>query len=897
MSILSNKWSPYVKNSGGRSRTKSGRRFALEELESRVVLSNYYVSPTGNNSAAGTASAPWLTLQSAVSHLQPGDTLNVEAGSYAGFMVGWDPAGTSVYGTIAGTAGHPITIQADPAAVPGSVIVNSRCSQAAVGIDLEPGCDYITIKGFTVDGAGSTITTVANRGYGIKITGSNDQVIGNTVKNLIGAAIAGIHDNGGNNALIQGNTITGVQSGGDSAKGHGIYVANATGVQITGNTIHDNAYIGIHINGDPNVVSNALISGNLIYNNGGNGINADGLQNSVVENNLIYGYQNYGIALYQIDSSGGSKNNVIVNNTIASPATNAAAAIRILDAGTGNAILNNILLGGGGITYRVSADSLPGLISDYNVVGALDQSEDTGATETLAQWQTQTGQDAHSFVASPSQLFANAASNDYHLSSSSSAIDVGTSTNVPATDLDGNPRPSGKGYDIGACEYQSAAATTPPTVTGETPAPNATGVPSTTTVTATFNKSIQAGTLSFVLTGPNTTAIPATVSYNDTTHMATLTPSAALAASTTYRATVSGAKDAVGSTMAGPFSWSFTTAAPATTPTVTGETPAPNATGVPSTTTVTATFNKSIQAGTLSFVLTGPNTTAVPATVSYNDATHTAMLTPSAALAAGKTYTATVSGAKDAANGTMAAPCSWSFTTASASSDPLCLWSSTAKPVNASDPDTNQVELGVKFRSDVAGSITGIRFYKGSGNTGTHVAHLWSSTGQLLASATFTGETVSGWQQVNFAQPVPIAANTIYVASYYAPAGHYADDTGYFTSGYNSGPLHVPASGGVYAYGSGGGFPTQTWNASNYWVDLVLTTSASSPVSSSSKVATSSAIIMSSSAVPPTTVMPSVSSQSSNVNPAPAAMDQIFTSSGSLHLSNIPAPRRKVRQA
>ena len=130
-------------------------------------------------------------------------------------------------------------------------------------------------------------------------------------------------------------------------------------------------------------------------------------------------------------------------------------------------------MGGGGITYRVSADSLPGLISDYNVVGALDQSEDTGATETLAQWQAQTGLDAHSFVASPSQLFANAASNDYHLSSTSPAIGAGTSTDAPATDLDGNSRPSGTGYDIGAYEYQSGtiAPAVPATPTNLTATP------------------------------------------------------------------------------------------------------------------------------------------------------------------------------------------------------------------------------------------------------------------------------------------------------------------------------------------------------------------------------------------------------------------------------------------
>ena len=66
----------------------------------------------------------------------------------------------------------------------------------------------------------------------------------------------------------------------------------------------------------------------------------------------------------------------------------------------------------------------------------------------------------------------------------------------------------------------------------------------------------------------------------------------------------------------------------------------------------------------------------------------------------------------------------------------------------------NAVNLGVKFQSDVAGYITGIRFYKGPSNTGTHVGHLWTASGALLATATFTNETASGWQQVNFANPV-----------------------------------------------------------------------------------------------------------------------------------------------
>ena len=211
------------------------------------------------------------------------------------------------------------------------------------------------------------------------------------------------------------------------------------------------------------------------------------------------------------------------------------------------------------------------------------------------------------------------------------------------------------------------------------------------------------------------------------------------------------------------------------------------------------------------------------------------------------------------------------------------LWSSTAAPYVASDPDTSAVELGVKFTSDKAGSITGIRFYKGSGNGGTHVGHLWTASGTLLATATFTGETASGWQQVNFATPVAIAANTTYVASYDAPAGHYADDTGSFASGYNSGPLHVPADGGVYAYGTGGGFPTQVWQSSNYWVDVVLSTGTSptAAVSASPMTATTSAISGSSPTVGSSTATGSTPSQPNGVYLSPGAVDQVLASPSS----------------
>ena len=289
------------------------------------------------------------------------------------------------------------------------------------------------------------------------------------------------------------------------------------------------------------------------------------------------------------------------------------------------------------------------------------------------------------------------------------------------------------------------------------------------------------------------------------------------------------------------------------TPAVISTTPAAGSTEVStSSPNITATFNEAVQSGSISFVLTDSGGNTVPTSLSYNTTTNTATFTPTVALTGGKTYTATVSGAQDLANDVMSAPYSWTFTTVSSTSSNATIWSSTAAPANPSANDSGSVELGVKFYSDVSGFITGVRFYKGSGNTGTHVGHLWTSTGTLLATATFTGETASGWQQVNFATPVAITAGTTYVASYLAPQGHYAADGGYFaSSGVDNGVLHALSNStgggdGVYLYTTSGGYPSNSYNSTNYWVDVVFSTTvtpaviSTTPAAGSTEVSTSS---------------------------------------------------------
>jgi methionine-rich copper-binding protein CopC len=321
--------------------------------------------------------------------------------------------------------------------------------------------------------------------------------------------------------------------------------------------------------------------------------------------------------------------------------------------------------------------------------------------------------------------------------------------------------------------------------------------------------------------------------YDAASQKATFTPSSPLSASTTYTASVSGATDGAGNTMDA-LTWTFTTAASApsdtTPPTVTAKTPSAGATGVAPSTAVSVTFSEALQPGTAGLTLSAPGG-GVTGDLAYDATARKVTFAPAAALTASTTYTASVSGAKDTAGNAMT-PLSWTFTTAAASSSscPCTIWPSTATPATSADPDPAGVEVGVKFQASQNGTVTGIRFYKGAGNTGTHKGSIWSRTGTRLGTATFSAESASGWQQATFATPITVTAGTTYVASYFAPAGHYSLTEGYFSAATTRGPLTALKDGtdggnGVYRYGSTSAFPTSSYSASNYWVDVVLATS------------------------------------------------------------------------
>jgi chitodextrinase len=258
--------------------------------------------------------------------------------------------------------------------------------------------------------------------------------------------------------------------------------------------------------------------------------------------------------------------------------------------------------------------------------------------------------------------------------------------------------------------------TTPPVVSATSPSNAANGVATNASVSATFSKAMTNSTLtpaSFTL-APTTGggAVVGTVRVSGDT--ATFTPTAALAASTSYTATIaSSVTDASGNALGANFTWSFTTAAaPDTTPpTVTSTSPVSGAAGVALNAAVSATFSKAMTNATLttaSVLLATSGGTAVAGTVNVN--ANTVTFTPSAALSGSTPYTATITtAAKDASGNALAANYTWSFTTGAA---PDTTPPPTPTGLTATAVSSSQINLSWTASTDNV-AVTGYRVYRG----------------------------------------------------------------------------------------------------------------------------------------------------------------------------------------
>jgi hypothetical protein len=397
----------------------------------------YYVAPGGVDGGAGTDAAPWATLQFAADNVAAGDSVIVRAGNYAGFHL-----------QTSGTPDAPICFLAEF-----GVQITADNPSTPDGINIEDwsgtGIHDVEIVGFTVNNRTRT---------GIRVVGTDTSFAHHiTIRanscdaNGRWGILTGFVDD----MLIKDNTCTG------SVAEHGIYFGNSGDyVTIRNNTCAHNHGCGIHMNGDASlgddgIISGALVEDNTVFDNGtggGSGINCDGVQHSTIRNNLLYGNHASGISLYQIDGGAGAIDNAVLHNTVLM-AADGRWCLNLQDNSTGALVFNNVFFNDhawrGSIT--LGAYPLAGFTSDYNAV--MDRlTPDDSQVLTLAQWQMATGQDMHSFVATPAQMFTNPAGNDYTPALLGPLRDSAYAPYAPALDIAGTQRPQHNGCDVGAYE-------------------------------------------------------------------------------------------------------------------------------------------------------------------------------------------------------------------------------------------------------------------------------------------------------------------------------------------------------------------------------------------------------------------------------------------------------------
>ena len=396
----------------------------------------YHVDSGGSDLADGSAGLPWATLQHAADSVSAGDEVIVHAGSYAGFII-----------STSGTDTAPIAFNAE------SGVAIDTPNGDGEGITFD-NVNHVTVSGFTV----VDIDDYGIAGHNASATNPmvGNRIIGCTVRNVRGV---GIYVSQFSFSLLEGNEVLNTREN-QNGNGHGFYVANAgcKDTVIRSNHIHHNI-TGIHFNGDLSVGGDGIIArldidGNVIHDNQNNALNMDGVQDSLVRNNLLIMNGRHGVRDYAIDAAEGPRDMVVVNNTIVVPQGGGWCVRFTEDAGGGHVVFNNILvnLGDNGV---VSVESAGVVESDHNLVTPRFSVDPSETIIDLAAWRG-LGKGQFSATADPADLFVNPAS-DFHLLEGCAAVDHGVgafaSINAPDHDLDGNNRPFGSAYDVGAFEW------------------------------------------------------------------------------------------------------------------------------------------------------------------------------------------------------------------------------------------------------------------------------------------------------------------------------------------------------------------------------------------------------------------------------------------------------------
>ena len=363
----------------------------------------YYVSTSGDNEAAGGFNSPWRTLNHAISQVSPGDTILVANGTYEGFR----------NFNYSGEEGSPITLKANGT----SVILDRGLSGNRDIIELN-GVSHFVVDGFEIRNASRAGIAIIDTDY---ISIRNNDIGPNQIWGILTGFATHLE-------ILNNRTF-------DSSEQHGIYVSNSRVANdnaiIKGNVVYGNHQNGIQVNGDcevggDGVITDSIIEGNRVYDNGWKGLSLISFADSIVRNNIIYDNGQRGGAggihlTNQPNCNQPSNNNAVYNNTIYEPNI---AAVRITDDARDNKLFNNIAISSNTFADEVGANQI-------------DSTSNIGRS-------------------SPSGLFLDFDNRNFELSATSAALNTGresySGVTVSSFDYRGSFRPNGGSIDVGAVE-------------------------------------------------------------------------------------------------------------------------------------------------------------------------------------------------------------------------------------------------------------------------------------------------------------------------------------------------------------------------------------------------------------------------------------------------------------